>query len=449
MDPILHFANARSRWMAALVCVLFFLAFFSSSSVAKDMASPQVVKVGAYDNYPKIFFDTEGGYAGIFPDLLDAVAERQGWKIEYVGGTWSECLSRLESGKIDIMVDVAYTKGRAEKFVFNDENVLLNWGAVYTRADLDVETLTDLQGLRVAVMKGSIHTTGKDGIKSLLKRFNVQPAEYLEEASYKDVFKLLDTGLADAGVVNRIYGVVFENNYNVGKTSIIFNPIELRFAFPKNSKRTRTLKAAIDKELRELKQDDNSVYYRVLDRYLVIGSPGISNLIAKGGNERIVLTEEEEAWVRRHPVVRFAVDPEFVPYEFLGAHGEFGGIASDYVKLVSNRLGVRFERIPNLDWDEAMDAARKGKVDLFPCVGKTDNRLDFLRYSRPYTQYSRVVVTRTDAPFITGLGDIAGLRVAVQQNTSHEGFLLDNTDIRPCEVQEPQGCPEKCFPGGR
>ncbi|SDK93167.1 Signal transduction histidine kinase [Maridesulfovibrio ferrireducens] len=431
MNSTLFFVSKRHRWIVAFVLWLLCLVVSLPSSAAEAISTPLTVKVGAYDNYPKIFLDNTGKYAGIFPDILSAVAKRQGWKLEYVSGTWPECMKRLESGKIDIMVDVAYSKKRAAKFDFNDESVFMNWGAIYTRADLDVATLTELQGLRIAVMKGSIHTSGKGGIKGLLKRFDVKPAKFIEVASYKDVFQMLDMEQADAGVVNRIYGVVFEGHYNVGKTSIIFNPINLHFAFPKKGKLTKELKSAIDKDLIELKREKNSSYYRSLEKYLTIGPPMTPIVSTKDGTERIALTEEEEAWVRAHPVVRFAVDPEFVPYEFLGANGEFGGIASDYVRLVSKRLGIKFERVTDLSWDDAVKEAREKNIDAFPCVGKTGKRMEFLRYSRPYTQYNRIVVTRTNAPFITGLSDIADLKIAVQENTSHEGYLLENTAIRP------------------
>ena len=47
---------------------------------------------------------------GIFPDILDTIAYEEGWRLEYVFGTWSQCLERLEKNQIDIMVDVAFSE---------------------------------------------------------------------------------------------------------------------------------------------------------------------------------------------------------------------------------------------------------------------------------------------------------------------------------------------------
>ncbi|WP_211236311.1 transporter substrate-binding domain-containing protein [Desulfovibrio inopinatus] len=406
-----------------------------TSSAAKDTTeanAPLVIKVGVYDNYPKVFEDASGHYRGIFPDILSAISAKEGWKLQYIPGTWTQCLNRLESGEIDVMVDVAYSQERSKQFTFSDESTFINWGVVYTRSGLNVEELPDLQGLRVAVMKGSIHTSSNQGIKSILGRFNIKPSRYLEVDSYKEVFSLLDTEQADAGVVNRIFGAVFAKDYNVQKTPIIFNPRQLQFAFPPHGPHTPMLKAIIDKDLRALKKDRDSIYYQALDRYLTMGALAFAPEGTEDGEtNKVILTDEERDWIRKHSVIRYAVDPEFVPYEFLGPDGSYDGIASDYVKLLSKRLGLNFERVPDLTWTEAMTMIKQGKIDVLPCVGKTEERQSFLHFSRPYSQFHRVIITRIDTPFITGLEDIADLRVAVQGNSSNAGFLESHTDIKP------------------
>jgi hypothetical protein len=65
--------------------------------------------------------------------------------------------------------------------------VLINWGILYTRKDFQTESLLDLRGKTIAVMKDSIHTVGEEGIKNLLIKFNIECA-YVEVDGYKDVF---------------------------------------------------------------------------------------------------------------------------------------------------------------------------------------------------------------------------------------------------------------------
>ncbi|TFF88107.1 MAG: transporter substrate-binding domain-containing protein, partial [Promethearchaeota archaeon] len=92
------------------------------------------LKVGYYDNKPKVYEDDEGNVKGIFPEILEYIADQEDWKIEWVYGSWEECLDRVENGKIDIMVDVAYSENRSQLYDFNSVEVLSNWGIIYSDA---------------------------------------------------------------------------------------------------------------------------------------------------------------------------------------------------------------------------------------------------------------------------------------------------------------------------
>jgi len=195
------------------------------------------------------------------------MAARQGWTVEYVAGTWTEGLERLEAGEIDVMVDVAYTAPRAALYAFTDEVVLVNWGIVYARKGVEVPSLPDLDGLRVAVMRGSTHTVDPGGIVDLADRFAIS-CTFLEVENYEAVFELLDRGEADAGVVNRVFGLGNEAKHAVERTPILFNPSEIRFALPKRGSLTPFLIERIDAALAAWKADPNSEYYQILDRNL-------------------------------------------------------------------------------------------------------------------------------------------------------------------------------------
>ncbi|MBF0204852.1 MAG: transporter substrate-binding domain-containing protein [Desulfamplus sp.] len=210
----------------------------SSELDAKD--GLQKIRVGAYENHPKIFTDDSGKVLGIFPDILNYIAQKEGWQIEFVSGTWQVCLQRLEEKSIDVMVDVGFSEERALKYKFNNENVFLNWGTIYTAKAFKASSFLDLKGRKIAVMKGSIHTDGEKGIKTILKQFDID-CQYIEVDNYEAVFELLSKGEADAGVVNRIFGALNEDEHNFNTSPVVFNPTNLKFAFPKDSPLTPLL----------------------------------------------------------------------------------------------------------------------------------------------------------------------------------------------------------------
>ena len=149
------------------------------------------------------------------------------------------------------------------------------------------------------------------------------------------------------------------------------------------------------------------------------------------GTPSIALTAEEQAWIAGHPVIRLGIDPEFFPFDYIDDQGKYCGIASDYVHLLNTRLGLNMQIVPRLSWQDVIEKARRREVDVLPCVGMTSQRQAYLTYSDSYINFYRVIITRLDKPFLSGIDDIGTWKVGIQAATSHEGFIREETDIDP------------------
>jgi len=255
------------RRLVGLSLILVFSLVIGSSVVAAD--DLKVVRVGIYENQPKIFTDSDGKVSGFWPDIIEYIASEEGWTIEYKHGTWSDCLKMLENNEIDVMPDVAYTEERNNKYAFSHEAVYTSWSRVYTRKGVDINSILDLEGKNIAVLQGSINVEGSDGIKEIIKSYNIN-CTYTEVDSYTRVFELVERGEADAGVTSKDFGYQHETSYAVVKTPIMFQPAILYFALTKDSSSTPSLIDRIDYRMNVLKQDNNSVYYRSLDKWLAV-----------------------------------------------------------------------------------------------------------------------------------------------------------------------------------
>ena len=120
------------------------------------MAAPRELRVGVYSNEPKVFVNAEGKPSGIFVDLLQLVATREQWTLRYVPCDWQDCLDALAAGQIDLMPDVARTSERERLFDFHASPVLHSWSQVYRARGSSIQSMFDLAGKRVAVLKGSV-----------------------------------------------------------------------------------------------------------------------------------------------------------------------------------------------------------------------------------------------------------------------------------------------------
>lgn len=147
-------------------------------------------------------------------------------------------------------------------------------------------------------------------------------------------------------------------------------------------------------------------------------------------DQEIPLTEAEQAWINAHPNIRVGIDPEFAPFEYM-EHGEYSGMASDYIQLLNQRLNLNMQIVKGLSWDEVIRKTQTREIDVLPAVGKTKQRQQYLNYTEPYLRFHRVIITRNNTPFIMGLDDLDNMKVAVQINSSHHGFLLENSNITP------------------
>lgn len=223
-------------------------------------ASARHVRVGVYHNPPKISVADDGSASGFFADITEEIAYREGWDIEYVSGTWSRCLSRLESGEIDLMVDVAYSPGRADRLCFCQMPVLSDWFMIYAAPEVEVRSTSDMEGRRVAVLRESIQ---HDLLRTMLREegmsFQLVPC-----STFHHAFAAVQSGEAEVALANRYFGIEHADTFGLVETPVVFHPTRLHFAAPPGE---RELLDAVDSQLVAMMADGDSEYFNALERW--------------------------------------------------------------------------------------------------------------------------------------------------------------------------------------
>jgi signal transduction histidine kinase len=127
----------------------------------------------------------------------------------------------------------------------------------------------------------------------------------------------------------------------------------------------------------------------------------------------ISLSADEQAWLADHPVIRFAPDPNFAPIEWFNLRGDYSGVTADYLRLVEERLGIRFEIVHGENWNDILARARKREVDALTAIIRTDAREDYLAFTKPYFSLERAIFSNQDLDGIRTLADLQGYKIAV------------------------------------
>ncbi|HEY8344902.1 MAG TPA: basic amino acid ABC transporter substrate-binding protein [Bacillota bacterium] len=151
----------------------------------KDAA---VLRVGCDAAFaPFEYVDTETGeVVGFDPDLMRAIGEELGMKVEVYNVAWDGIIPGLISGNYDVIASgMTITEERKQTVNFSDPYINAGQVIAVRNDETEIHTPADLAGRKVAVQ---ISTTGHleaekiPGI-ALIKKFNTSPDAFLEMAN--------------------------------------------------------------------------------------------------------------------------------------------------------------------------------------------------------------------------------------------------------------------------
>ena len=225
-------------------------------------ARTTTLRVGLYENPPKVYTDPRGRPAGLFVTLLEQVAREEGWRLQWVRCPWSDCLQQLADGRLDLMPDVAYSAQRARRFDFHRTAVTYSWSQVFRSGDVAIDSLGDLAGHRVAVLRGGV----QEQILAQVLDARGLAWTRVEAASYPEAFALVRDGRADVAVTNNFFGRRAAAGYGLSATPVVFAPASLYYA-ARHGAHGREL-ARIDHWLGAWQQDPSSPYFQALNQAL-------------------------------------------------------------------------------------------------------------------------------------------------------------------------------------
>lgn len=413
-----HSATYNKAWFYChkFIFFLFLQAFLYTSSCQADpeqvrlkielttqeqawvKTHPQIRVGGSPDWAPFNFVNKNSQYSGIANDYLQLISQKTGLNFTLSIAPWSDNLKKIRNNKIDILPAVYFTKERSQYLAYSSPYFeVLDY--FFIRDDLDVKTLTDLNGKRVAIPESYAH------IELIKKHF--PKIKIVVVNTFGDAIDAVLENRAD--LLYDTYGALIYTLEKEGINTIL--PFKSTRQLGKNPihivtrKDNSTLSAIIQKGMNAITvKEQREIYNKWL------GNIAKSHL-------RLKLTAQERKWITAHPVVRYGAEKDWAPYDFINKHGSHDGLTREYLNLISQSSGIKFEAVIS-DWDNLLQLIKQKEIDLLPAIYYSAARDKYLSFTLSYLSILDYFFIRDDTQAQT-MDDLKGKTVAIPKGYVH------------------------------
>ena len=377
------------------------------------VADHPVIRVHNEIDWPPFNYFERGKPKGFSIDYMNLLAKQIGIKVNYISGpTWNEFMGMIKAGELDVMLNIAKT-GAREEFLLFTEPYAYNANSILSRKNAPYSTLKQLYGKTVALPKGFFYAEVLNKDHPLI---NILLVKNVREGLRAVAFGQADATFGKLTVFNDIKaqemmtGLVISGEIKMGDRKYS----QLNIATHKN---LPILASILRKAVTHVPQNELK---RLRQRWVNVTT------LTQLKNSNISLTNTEKDWLDNHKYIRLGVDPGYPPFDFIAEDGTYAGMASDYARLVGDRLGITLEVVPGLSWSQVIEGVKNRNLDVLPAVTQTPERDEYMNFSDVHLNFPDVIFMRTDHPLIAGLADLQGRTLALVEGYATTEFIRTN-----------------------
>ena len=117
-------------------------------------------------------------------------------------------------------------------------------------------------------------------------------------------------------------------------------------------------------------------------------------------------TKEERNFLKSIKEIKMCINNDWIPIEFRGENGKAKGISIDTLRIVADKLHIKLNFIKTDSWPQSQQFLKEKKCDILPSAIKTDERLKYAIFTKPYLNYKLAIITKDDKPLVQNLESI-------------------------------------------
>ncbi|OQX01691.1 MAG: hypothetical protein BWK80_59425, partial [Desulfobacteraceae bacterium IS3] len=357
---------------------------------------------------PFMFLNTEGKPAGMFADIWRLWSEKTGKKIEFLpADTWKTAIENIRNGKADIHIGL-FNTDQYEGIGFSQPFYEAGVSIFVSIKTGKVSQITELFGQSIGAVRG---TSQERYLKESCPDINVIGFDTRDEMIYAardgktkgfiSVSAFAESDLSRLGLsgdFDSLPGVLYTGKFCAGVPKENTELLSLA---------DKGFDAISDKELAEIEK-----------RWI----PDPEHRYFKPDMKKVRLTAEEQAWLNTAKTVRFGFVEGAEPVSYY-ENNEYKGLHTDYLRLISERTGIRFEYVPVVQ-AEFDSRAYAHEFDMFPSFN-VPQRKSYSDFTNPIMEMTSVIITRSDEQFISSISVLKGKKIAVLKGFGLNKPLFD------------------------
>lgn len=218
---------------------------------AKGAAESKKLVVGFDKSYPPYgFVGDDGEYTGFDLDLGKAVADKQGWDVEYEAIDWDAKDTLLNSGAINCIWNGFTMEGREDDYTFS-EPYMLNEQVVVVKSDSGI---TDFAGLADKTVVTQVDSAALDVLEGDQAELAGTFAELQTLSDYNNAFMQLESGMVDA-VACDLSIAQYQMSANEGTYTMLEEPLSSEHYAVGFKKGNEALAQKVTDTLKEMYED--------------------------------------------------------------------------------------------------------------------------------------------------------------------------------------------------
>ncbi len=398
-----------------VACLLFLFPLFAFAS----QAQAETVKVVFDTAYaPFEFKDSDQVYKGIDVEILDKVAEINGWTLDKSFPGFDAAVNMVQSGQADaIMAGMTKTKEREQVFAMSDTYYDTKV-VIATKKANKITSYDQLKGKTVGVKNGT-------AAQRFLQKNKDQYGYTIKTFDTSDLMNnSLSTGAVDAIMDDQ---PVIEYAIKQGQDLSINIEGEavgsFAFGVKKDGSHENLIKQ-FNTALAQMKKD--GTLDQIIEKWT--GSSQSSSSTTTTASTSAVPETSTKAGQKATPKkkkYKISSDSSFAPFVFQNDQSKYTGIDMELIKAIAKDQGFTLE-ISNPGFDAAVSDVQNGNADgMIAGMTVTDARKATFDFSDPYYTTNSILAVQESSK-ISSYEDLKGKTVGVKNGTASQTFLEEN-----------------------